>query len=82
VVPEGGENAWPYTSTGAQLRQLVDAFGAERVVWGSDFPFVLNECGYAPAAGIVRACGAGLSEEEIAAVMGGNLQRMFPGGWS
>jgi predicted TIM-barrel fold metal-dependent hydrolase len=63
----------------------VDAFGAERVVWGSDFPFVLNECGYSgetSAAGIVRACGAGLSEEEIAAVMGGNLQRMFPGGWS
>ena len=85
VVPEGGENAWPYTSTGAQLRQLVDALGAERVVWGSDFPFVLNECGYSgetSAAGIVRACGAGLSEEEIAAVMGGNLQRMFPGGWS
>ena len=82
VIPEGGENAWPYTSTGAQLRQLVDAFGTEGVVWGSDFPFVLNECGYAPAAGIVRACGAGLSEEEIAAVMGGNLQRMFPGGWS
>ena len=55
------------------------------MVWGSDFPFVLNECGYSgetSAAGIVRACGAGLSEEEIAAVMGGNLQRMFPGGWS
>ena len=84
VVPEGGEKRWPYASAGDQLRELVDTFGADRVVWGSDFPFVLDECGYSgetSAAGIVRECGAGLTDAEIAAVMGGNLQRIFPGGW-
>ena len=81
VVPEGGERAWPYPSTATQLRQMVDAFGAERVVWGSDFPFVTEECGYERAAEIVANCGAALSPEETEAVMGGTLARMFPGGW-
>ena len=42
---------------------MVDAFGAERVVWGSDFPFVTEECGYEWAAEIVANCGAALSPE-------------------
>ena len=74
-------NRWPYPTTGAQLRQLLDAFGAGRVVWGSDFPFVTEQCGYERAAEIVGACGAELSDEELAAVTGGNLSAMFPGGW-
>ena len=86
VTPEGANGAsWPYVSTGEQLRELIDTFGAERVVWGSDFPFVLEQCGYSgetPAAGIIRECGARLSDEEMAAVMEGNLRRMFPGAWS
>ena len=86
MTPEGANGAsWPYSSTGEQLRELIDTFGAERVVWGSDFPFVLEQCGYSgetPAAGIIRECGARLSDEEMAAVMGGNLRRMFPGAWS
>lgn len=60
---------------------MLEKFGARRVVWGSDFPFVLEPCGYERAAALVGACGAGLSEGELAAVMGGNLSAMFPGGW-
>lgn len=82
AVPDGAADAgWPYPTTGPQLRQLLDAFGHSRVVWGSDFPFVSEQCGYERAAAIVDACGAGLSPEEREAVMGGNLLAMFPGGW-
>ena len=49
------------------------------MVWGSDFPFVTEECGYERAAEIVANCGAALSPEETEAVMGGTLARMFPG---
>ena len=78
VAPEG--ERWPYESTGPQLRGLLDAFGPERVVWGSDFPYVEEQCGYERASEIVGNCGAALSAEEAEAVMGGNLARMFPGG--
>ena len=80
VAPEG--ERWPYESTGPQLRGLVDAFGPDRVVWGSDFPYVEEQCGYERASEIAENCGAALSVEEAEAVMGGNLARMFPGGWS
>jgi predicted TIM-barrel fold metal-dependent hydrolase len=60
----------------------LDACGPERVVWGSDFPYVEEQCGYERASEIVGNCGAALSAEEAEAVMGGNLARMFPGGWS
>eukprot|EP00959_Pyramimonas_sp_CCMP1952_P194297 4062923-Pyramimonas_sp.AAC.1 len=36
-------------SQSAQVKQLVDAFGTKRLMWGSDFPFVVEECGYAVA---------------------------------
>ena len=75
------DKEWPYPTTGAQLRQLIDAFGVERVLWGSDFPYVTRECGYAEAATILENCGAGVTPEEKALLMGGNLQRTFPGGW-
>uniref|UniRef100_A0A7S0T3K5 Amidohydrolase-related domain-containing protein n=1 Tax=Mantoniella antarctica TaxID=81844 RepID=A0A7S0T3K5_9CHLO len=81
VLPSGVASEWPYPTTGPQLRQLLDTFGTRRVVWGSDFPYVSEQCGYERAAVIVDACGAGLSPEERAAVMGGNLSAMFPGGW-
>jgi predicted TIM-barrel fold metal-dependent hydrolase len=61
---------------------LLDAFGRDRVVWGSDFPYVEEQCGYERATKIAESCGAQLSAEEVEAVMGGNLARMFPGGWT
>jgi predicted TIM-barrel fold metal-dependent hydrolase len=45
VVPRGAPVEWPYPTTGPQLRQLVDTFGVGRVAWGSDFPFVQEQCG-------------------------------------
>lgn len=81
VAPAEIKPEWPYPTSGPQLRQLIDAFGPGRVVWGSDFPFVAEQCGYERAAGIVNACGAELTPEERDAVMGGTLAAMFPGGW-
>jgi hypothetical protein len=37
--------------------------------------------GYERAARVVGACGAGLSDDELAAVTGGNIAALFPGGW-
>ncbi|XP_027350017.1 uncharacterized protein LOC113861414 [Abrus precatorius] len=37
---------FPYLDLSPLLSQLVSRFGANRVMWGSDFPFVVAECGY------------------------------------
>ena len=46
-VPHLSETGFPYEDVHGHLEWLLDAFGRERVVWGSDFPNVSDEAGYA-----------------------------------
>ena len=68
---------WPYESTFEQVKDLVRHFGAERLGWGSDFPFGVNECGYVKASQIVNEI-EDLTEEERDLILGGSLEKMFP----
>lgn len=36
---------YPYPDAMAGLRLLVDTFGPQRVMWGTDFPWVTDKCG-------------------------------------
>jgi len=72
--------AFPYRDTAEQVKQLVDTFGAKRLMWGSDFPFVVEECGYPNAANTLAELGV-LSAEDQEWVMGKTLASLFPGGW-
>ena len=54
------------------LRGLVELFGAERVLLGSDYPF---DMGVEHPAEIVRALG--LPPHDEAAVLGGNALRLL-----
>ncbi len=44
------QQPWPYPDACRALRLLVDTFGADRVMWGSDCPWVLEQCGWVQAA--------------------------------
>lgn len=74
------EGKYPYADTAGRVRKLLDAYGAERLVWGSDWPFIANECGYTEGAAVLD--GVEMSDRERELVMGGALQALFPGGWS
>jgi len=76
-VAAGEKIEWPYESTFEQVKDLVKHFGAERLVWGSDFPFVVNECGYEKASQIVNEI-EDLTEKERDLILGGSLEKMFP----
>ena len=54
----------------AQTRALIDRMGADRVLWGTDYPFDMGD--YDPA-----ALAEGLPETACDAVMGGNAARLF-----
>ena len=58
-------------TTGFWIKRMVEAVGAERVLYGSDFPFI--ELRYA----LGRAVFAGLDEAALALVLGGNARRLL-----
>lgn len=64
-------------SQGAIVLEALDAFGAERLMWGSDFPVVASREGYANALNWTRALFAARAESEVAAIFGGNAERIF-----
>eukprot|EP00448_Togula_jolla_P020006 CAMPEP_0170584618 /NCGR_PEP_ID=MMETSP0224-20130122/8779_1 /TAXON_ID=285029 /ORGANISM="Togula jolla, Strain CCCM 725" /LENGTH=359 /DNA_ID=CAMNT_0010908053 /DNA_START=62 /DNA_END=1140 /DNA_ORIENTATION=- len=43
-------DSWPYASLSQRLEQLIDTYGSERLLWGSDFPYVSEHTSYSQAA--------------------------------
>ena len=64
--------AWPNLDCHPFFRAFHDEFGADRLIWGSDFPHVLLKCSYASALGLQERFYTELEPAEMAAVMGGN----------
>ncbi|KAJ0239998.1 Uncharacterized protein HA466_0227000 [Hirschfeldia incana] len=74
---------FPYQDLTSLLSQVVSNFGANRVMWGSDFPFVVLECGYKEAkeAVTIIAKQASLSSSDMEWIMGKTVMQLFPGQW-
>ncbi|KAL6983963.1 hypothetical protein U1Q18_017336 [Sarracenia purpurea var. burkii] len=70
---------YPYEDLSEVLAGLVSSFGANRVMWGSDFPFVVAECGYKEAKEAVSAIAnqIPLSATELESIMGRTLVQLF-----
>jgi predicted TIM-barrel fold metal-dependent hydrolase len=45
---------YPYPDCQAQVKRLYDAFGPQRLMWGTDWPLVEAYCGYGKALAIIR----------------------------
>jgi L-fuconolactonase len=56
---------------------ILGAFGAERLMFGSDWPVCLLACGYADVVGLARTLLAGLSDAERAAVFASTAARAY-----
>jgi len=75
----GDVDSFPYDKVKTKrFEPLLDAFGADRLMMGSDFPFVLEtENAYKGAVDTVRSWCEGSDRD---AVMGGTAERLF-GSW-
>lgn len=71
----------PYEDAQQCVRNLVDAFGPQRLMWGTDFPWVTESpgCGYVNAWNVLP--GGFFSEEDAKAIYGGTLASLFPSGF-
>jgi predicted TIM-barrel fold metal-dependent hydrolase len=68
---------YPYRDAMPFVEAAVRAFGAERCMWGSDFPHVLAGCGYVRSRHLLPREATFLAKAELDAVMGGTADRLW-----
>jgi len=71
---------YPYPDAMAQIKRLRDAFGAGRLMWGTDWPVSLKELTYAKAVELYRDHLDWMTERERAEVLSATVQKVWPFG--
>jgi predicted TIM-barrel fold metal-dependent hydrolase len=69
---------YPHPDLDGLVGRGVEAFGAGRCMWGSDFPWIEGEPGYAETLALVESALPGASAEDLDAIRGGTALRLFP----
>jgi predicted TIM-barrel fold metal-dependent hydrolase len=74
---EGWDHPW--TEAVEIFRHLFDAFGPDRLCWGSDFPASTRYTNYKQCLEVLRSECRFLSGEDRSAILGGTLERLLGG---
>lgn len=69
---------YPWHDTLTWIQRLCEVFGAERIVWGSDWPFSLHRATYSQSLSCLRDATDVFSEEDLAWILGGTALRLWP----
>lgn len=69
---------YPYRDTHDQVHKLYDAFGPQRLMWGTDWPLVEAKCGYAKSLRIVRDELKFLNDEDKRWILAKTVERVWP----
>lgn len=69
---------YPYRDTYDQVKRLHAQFGAQRLMWGTDWPLVEKYCGYARALAIYREELSFLSAEDRRWLLGSTALKLWP----
>lgn len=77
MVTEAAWQGWERKDFLPYLEVVLDAFGPERLMFGSDWPVCLLAAEYADVAGIVRDFTDALTADEREAIWGGTARRWY-----
>jgi L-fuconolactonase len=69
--------SYPFEDLASVVVTLHEAFGSSRMIWGSDYPFVVEEPGYSRIMELVSHYFGDLSDEEQRSISGENCARLF-----
>lgn len=69
---------YPYESLRPFSQQIAERFGADRMLWGSDYPWIVDTPGYQQTIEIVSHQLPGASASERDAIYSGTALRLFP----
>jgi predicted TIM-barrel fold metal-dependent hydrolase len=68
---------YPYPDAQAQVKKVYDAFGPQRLMWGTDWPLVEGYCGYGKALAMIRDEMPFLNAEDKRWMLSGTVSRVF-----
>lgn len=68
---------YPYKEVEPTLHQCVERVGVDRLIWGTDMPMLERFCTYSQAIRHISHHTDGLSEENVAQLLGGNARRLL-----
>jgi L-fuconolactonase len=69
---------WPYRDLDSLIRRLADAYGAGRLLWASDHPWIDDVPGYGETLALPELALPDASPAELAEIRGGTALRLFP----
>ena len=78
-IAVGGKTEYPYTRIHTHIRQILDAFGPQRFMWGSDAPNVERYCTYAQSLTYFTNHFGDLPVLDMRAILHDNAVRVYPG---
>jgi L-fuconolactonase len=79
IVTEADHQAWTSDDLRPYLDVIFEAFGPERLMWGSDWPVCLLAGSYERVFRVIDEYASVLSAEQRAALFGGNCARFYLG---
>jgi L-fuconolactonase len=77
MITEADWQHWTPADLRPYVRHAVNAFGPERVMWGSDWPVCLLAGTYAQTLDSIRECLKGISDDEKARIFGDNAVNFY-----
>ena len=74
------QQSYPYPDAAQQVKQVFDAFGPLRLMWGTDWPICLNKLSYAQAVALYRDHLAWLTPKDREQILYKTVQQIWPFG--
>ena len=75
--PVSSEGEWPYSDMSHIVRGLIAAYGPERLMFATDFPHIVAQCGYARGWQIADELLPALNDTERRWLLGGTVSKLF-----
>ncbi len=75
--PVSSEQEWPYSDMSPIVSGLLESYGAERLMFATDFPHIVAQCGYARGWQIADELEPSLSDTERQWLLGGTVSKLF-----
>jgi len=77
--PVQSHSEWPYSDMSEIIHELIAAYGVERLMFATDFPHVVAQCGYARGWQIADHVTPALTDEQRTWLLGGTVMNLFNG---